>query len=151
MLSSVIGAVAEAMEPLLRAYHSASDVEQQYFQSVIDRMVRHLEYFVVPGVSVAANEVASRHGLGDLRRRPWGDRRTRGLVKWEHHPPVADILKSLFGLDEPTPEVIQPILMFAGVNWVSLEEEASLPKHNRGPDLGAPYADITMLHNCERG
>jgi len=139
------------MEPLLRAFHSASDVEQQYFQSVLDRMVRHLEYFVVPGVSVAADAVASEFGLGDLRRRPWGHGPTRRVVKWEHHPPVADILEAIFALDEPTAEAIQPILMFAGVNWVTSEEEASLQKYNRGPNLGAPYTNIEMLHDCERG
>jgi hypothetical protein len=151
MLSSVAGTAAKAMEPLVRAFHGAPDVEKQYYQSVLDRMVRHLEYFLVPGVSEAADAVACKLGLGDLRRRPWGHKPTRTALKWEHHPPVADILKAIFELDEPSAEAIEPILKVAGVNWVTPEEEASLPKYNRGPDLRAAYAKIKMLHHCERG
>jgi hypothetical protein len=150
MLSHVAGAVAESMTPLLRAYHRSSAVEQDYYRSVIDRMVRHLEYFVVPGVSVAAQALADEQGLGDLRLRPWEHLKTRQAVKWEHHPPVADLLKRLFALTDPEAGDIETILMFAGVNWITQGEDKTLPRYNRGHDLAAPYPNVVMLHECRR-
>jgi hypothetical protein len=150
ILSRVTDAVAESMTPLIRAYHRSSAVEQDYYRSVIDRMVRHLEYFVVPGVSVAAQALAEEQGLGDLRLRPWEHKKTRQAVKWEHHPPVADLLKRLFALTDPEPSDVQTILMFAGVNWITREEDKTLPRYNRGHDLAAPYQEISMLHECRR-
>ncbi len=149
-LSEVAQEIAEPVSMLVLAHKSSDDRLRKYYHSILNLMVRHLEYFTVPGVSEAAQKLADENGFGDLKLRDYRHLGARRALAWEHHPPVSDLLQRLFELEEPTPVNVRTILMMAGVNWITKSENASLPKNKRGRDPAEGYAHIAMRSECER-
>lgn len=144
--------IAEAIVGLLRQYKVASADVRGTLATMLSRMARDLERYVVPGVSVAAQARADELELGDLAQFHWGHQRalmkdpTRAIFHWEHVVPVSDTVKALLALEDPTPLTIVPILMRTEIAWILKIEDKRLPRKGR-PDPRAAYvaAGIDLL------
>jgi len=115
-------------------------------------MARHLESFVEPRSSRAAQALADEIGLGDLRQYRWLDQPSkmrdlgRRLFHWEHATQTSDLVKALLRLEEPTVEAIAVVLRSTTIAWITKKEDARLPLGER-PDWQAAYdaAGIKLL------
>jgi len=112
MIHDVAPQIAEAMLPMVRQYPTAPHPLQRYYYTSLKWMARHLESFVEPQASVAAQKRADEMGLGDLRRYRWLDQPSRmkdigrQIFHWEHATQTSDIVKQLLRLPDPIVEAI---------------------------------------------
>ena len=145
-LSDAAPQIAAAMLIMVRQHRSAPPVLQRYYYTCLKWMARELEQFVQPRVSEAAQALASKKGLGDLRAYRYTDQPVamrdpgRAIFHWEHIIPTSDMVNSILALDEPTIASIGDVLIKAQVAWITKEEDKRLPVSRRA-DPAQCYAD----------
>ena len=129
--------VVLVMQDLLILIHKTelSDSERLWYKKMFDTAIRHLEFFIVPLVSIKAQKIADANNLGDLRfkryRTPSAWPKGKELY-WEHAKPVLDIRKLLIELGaNPTTEDILSIVNQAEITWITRDEARTLTKTGR--------------------
>jgi hypothetical protein len=155
---TVIPSLSHATLEILLKYKQSEDYHDvtgkpltRYYNSILNLMCRHLEYFVVPRVSVAAQQRAQELQVGgrlaDMR---WVDQRgrmkdpNRTIFQFEHIKPVGDMRSELLSLESPTVEQVEKIISQADVAWILREENDRLPRDNRGADPMQCYRDCNI-------
>ncbi|MFC1513450.1 hypothetical protein ACFL5P_00400 [candidate division KSB1 bacterium] len=108
-----------------------SQDEKRWYNSVLDRACRHMEYFIKPCVSVKAYQKAQALGLGDIRRFEYSQRNkikvsNIKVFHFEHVFPVGDMRKKLLSVKNPTSEAVEEVLEKADIAWVLVEEDKKL-------------------------
>ena len=70
--------VVKTMAELVNSYHSTDDeTENKWIKHFIQQGCRKLEDFITPCVSVKAQELADKMGLGDLSQYGWSDQKSK--------------------------------------------------------------------------
>lgn len=70
--------VASTLTNLVTSYHSTTDeTEQKWIKNLIQLGCRKLEGFIIPSVSVKAQEVGDQMGVGDLSQYGWADQKSK--------------------------------------------------------------------------
>jgi hypothetical protein len=114
------------------AEHPANGPEYRAKFKALKALVRHLEFFVTPRCSAAAQEVWEDLGHHDFlctamskwkgpSSSPAGNR-----LKFEHAKPVDEMTKEIIALSNPTIADLRRILEQAEIVWVTAEEDKKL-------------------------
>jgi hypothetical protein len=139
MLEEALDQVAPIIVELVKAYKATLEKTslRKYYYKVLMLMIRELEFFVTPAVSVKAQNQADNLGIGDLARFQWDDQTTKmndpkqKIFHFEHMKPVGDIFKELMGLEPVDVSRVHTILLQTKIAWITKDEDQRLRRVGR--------------------
>jgi hypothetical protein len=144
--------VAEILVEVLHLSESTTSPEMRaWCNSVFAHACRQLECFVVPEVSVLADEKSRQLRCGDLAEKRWGfqacetvDGEAVKLFHWEHVLPVAELRRRINRLGPArTVQAVAKELRAADIAWVLKSENDKLDRagfrHERDGDPWEAY------------
>jgi hypothetical protein len=117
-----------------------------YYRYILGQMIRNLERFIKPRVSVDAQAKADEMGIGDISRFQWRDQPIRmrdpdrKIFQFEHTKPVHDLIQEILCLQNPDLESIRTILSRASITWITKDEDRRLKRFRRSEDPLEDYA-----------
>ncbi|WP_158020980.1 hypothetical protein [Methylorubrum extorquens] len=140
-IDAAAASLSRALIGVLIEYKKADKPLRHLFDHMTNSL-RHLEDFVVPYVSAAAQSKADEMGLLHLSNYHWVDQAImepyavgKGLRRnelkvfhWEHTQPVGELVRRMHALHNPTAASIEAILKEAGVAWILKEEDDRLTR-----------------------
>lgn len=146
--------IVKTLSELVSSYHSTDDeVEQKWTKNLIQLGCRKLEDFIVPSVSVKAQELAKQMGIGDLSQYGWSDQKSkmndpdRSLFHFEHILTVSGLVDRLLNLgNEPSHDSVKSIIEKADVAWILKSEDQLL--NEKGFKTRRPENPLDAYESC---